>query len=148
MLFFTLRKTLSTSFKQAENVRETIELSVPVCGVNSLCIVVCILLMQGSTACMLQHLAMAEASSPSSSQEAIMTTVAHPQNSLLPVLNASGISPLIHPPPVTTTSSRFVIARYQPILAALVLPFPLVCSIVCIVAAVRNHRVMVSFSFV
>ena len=29
------------------------------------------------------------------------------------------------------------------IIAALVLPFPLVCSIVCIVAAGRNHRIMV-----
>jgi hypothetical protein len=125
------------SMRKADNVRETIELAVPVCGVNSLCIV-CIILIQ-APACMLHHLAMDTQAQPPGT-----VTVKHP----LPVLNASGIIPLPYEhAQAPILEHEFVIARYQPILAALALPFPLVCSIVCIVAAVRNRRVMVSSFF-
>ena len=135
ILFPILGMLVLKSMRKAENVRETIELAVPVCGVNSLCIV-CIILIQ-APACMLHHLAMdTQAQSPGA------VAVKHP----LPVLNASGVIPLPYEhAQAPILEHEFVIARYQPILAALALPFPLVCSIVCIVAAARNRRVMVRF---
>jgi hypothetical protein len=137
ILFPILGMLVLKSMRKADNVRETIELAVPVCGVNSLCIV-CIILIQ-APACMLHHLAMDTQAQPPGT-----VTVKHP----LPVLNASGIIPLPYEhAQAPILEHEFVIARYQPILAALALPFPLVCSIVCIVAAVRNRRVMVSSFF-
>jgi hypothetical protein len=117
------------SMRKAENIRETMELAVPVCGLNSLC-VMCILLMQNSI-CLSRHLSstitMADATKElhaGSPQDANWTAA---------------------PPEVPASEDRAIV-RYQPILAALALPFPLVCSVVCIVTAGRNHRVMVSLS--
>lgn len=131
VLFPVVGVLMLKSMRKAHNVRETIEVSVPVCGVNSLCIV-CVILMQGP-ACLLRHLAV----EPVQEQQ-------HDAVAALPVLNASGIVPLHDTALQPHARGGFVIARYQPILAALALPFPLVCAIVCIVASVRNHRVMVS----
>lgn len=98
--------------EKAQNVRETIELSVPVCGINSLCIV-CMILLQGP-ACIAQHFASA----------------VHDEGMVVPDHASAGNQ-----------------VRYHPILAVLLLPFPLVCSIVCIVAAGRNRRFMVRVHF-
>jgi hypothetical protein len=115
------------SMKQTKNIRETIELTVPVCGLNSLCIV-CIILMQHSM-CLSKHLSSA---------------IRMEGQKFGDVYNQSD--------PATGSGAQDNIEggeydkatiRYQPIIAALVLPFPLVCSIVCIVAAGRNHRIMV-----
>ncbi len=100
------------SMRKAENVRETMELTVPVCGVNTLCFM-CIILMQNSI-CLSKHL-----------------------SSTISMADATN-----HNWTDSHTEDRAII-RYQPILAALALPFPLVCSILCIVTAGRNHRVMV-----
>jgi hypothetical protein len=125
------------SMRKTKNIRQTIELAVPVCGLNSLCIV-CIILMQNSL-CLNRHF-----SATMSVADATKSIVPHPPmdgRNRTVLDDASAID--MHP---RTTSEEYrAIVRFQPVLAALGLPFPLVCSIVCIVSAGRNHRVMVSF---
>lgn len=116
------------SMRKASNIRETMELAVPVCALNSLCIV-CIILMQNSI-CLSKHLSatITMADTTKSLVTSGSTYYNYQQHSNTSYLDADDKA----------------VVRYQPILAALALPFPLVCSIVCIVAAGRNHRVMVS----
>ena len=125
------------SMKKAKNIRETIELTVPVCGMNSLC-TVCIILMQNSL-CLSRHLSstisMADATVSDTDYMPNMHSQTTDRNKSMPV-QANVQSHY-------QQSDDRAIVRFQPILAALALPFPLVCSIVCIVTAGRNHRVMV-----
>ena len=115
--------------EKVENVRETMELAVPMCGVNCLCVVSVILMVQGP-GCLAKHFEYAVVDVGNAAAAAAPD---------LPVLNDSSIERHMQ------YSTRRMEPKYQPILAALVLPFPLVCCIVCIVAAGRNHRLMVSF---
>jgi hypothetical protein len=125
------------SMRRTKNIRQTIELAVPVCGMNSLCIV-CIILMQNSL-CLSRHF-----SATMSVVDATKSIVPQPlmdNNSRnRTISDASTIDTHPH-----TSEEYKAIVRFQPVLAALGLPFPLVCSVVCIVTAGRNHRVMVSF---
>ena len=108
------------SMRRTENIRETIELATPVCGLNCLCIV-CIILMMNSS-CLGAHLSSTIMSVPvweDSSSNMTLKQQAHGH-------------------------SGQAVVRYQPILAVMAMPIPLVCSIVCIVTAGRNHRTMVS----
>lgn len=105
------------SMKRTENIRETIELATPVCGLNSLCIV-CVIMMMHSE-CMDKHLSSTISSLNMASG------------------NFAGNSTSYTLPPKE-------IFRYQPVMAVLAIPIPLICSIVCMVAAARNHRSMVS----
>ena len=121
------------SMKKAVNIRETIELAVPVCGLNSLC-VMCIILMQHSI-CLSRHLSSTISMADTTKSIGAVNDDGLGRNNYTASMSSSQI--LQQPADVQA------IVRFQPILAALGLPFPLMCSIVCIVAAGRNHRVMV-----
>jgi hypothetical protein len=123
------------SMRKTKNIRQTIELAVPVCGLNSLCIV-CIILMQNSL-CLNRHF-----SATMSVVDTTKSIVPHP---LMDSRNRTNSDAGTISMPSHTSEEYKAIVRFQPVLAALGLPFPLVCSVVCIVTAGRNHRVMVSF---
>jgi hypothetical protein len=136
VLFPVVGVLMLKSMMKTDNVRETIELAVPVCALNSLSIV-CIIMVQGSS-CLLKNLSYSMGMDPSHGQGQIASN-------RLPWTNQSSTDRLPTPSPAASAGDgAIMVLRYQPILAALALPFPLVCSIVCIVAAVRNRRVMVS----
>ncbi len=120
-IFFPIAGVLMLkSMRKAENVRETIELTVPVCALNSMCIALIIMLQ--APACLMKHFS----------------------STIVGLVQPGGG----HGTSLENANHPMVLMRYQPILAALALPFPLVCSIVCIVAAGRNHRFMVSLGLV
>jgi len=116
ILFPIIGVLMIKSMRKTKNVRETIELAVPVSALNSMC-VACIIVLQ-APACLLKHFS-----------STIVMGLVSPHHSGGDRLESS--------------DNPMVLVRYQPILAALALPFPLVCAIVCIVAAGRNHRFMV-----
>jgi hypothetical protein len=129
------------SMRKTQNIRETMELTVPLCGMNSLCIM-CIILMQNSI-CLGRHLSstitMADATQVLHAAEEArgpvnLTAAAMPAQEQY--LQEQGTAS-------HASAEDRAIIRYQPILAALALPFPLVCSLVCIVTAGRNNRIVV-----
>lgn len=144
ILFPIIGVLMLKSMRKAESVRETIELTVPVCGLNSLCIA-CIIMIQ-APACLMRHLSSTiielggGIGSSSGAAAAAFYDAAAAGNTNVTEGVVGGENVLAH----SAAETPMVLMRYQPILAALVLPFPLVCSIVCIVSAGRNHRFMVS----
>ena len=184
VLFPIVGVLMLKSMKRARNVRQTMELSVPVCGLNSLCIM-CLVMMQGR-GCIMDHLystTVAHASSETNSVPSYQGGLSSPSSvPALPWLNgsfgvdhenasssnivsgfisssSSAAGSYMHASiPSASSLASHMQAGYSgdpggpqtvtvmepyPMLAAMVLPFPLVCSVVCIVSAWRNHRVMV-----
>lgn len=143
ILFPIIGVLMLKSMRKAEDVRETIELTVPVCGLNSMCIA-CVIMIK-APACLLRHMSSAiiELGGGVGSYAGAAAAAFYEASSAAAMMSnnmtSDGTEGGVHSP-----ETPMVLMRYQPILAALVLPFPLVCSIVSIVSAGRNHRFMVS----
>lgn len=118
------------SMKTAENLRETMELAVPAFGINSVCIACLIFLF--NPACFRRHLSLVVTVDSAYWYDAAVSSL-----SSSPSSNASS-SAGVH----LTPSHDDTILQLESIMSLLALPFPLVCSIVCIVAAGKNRRFM------
>jgi hypothetical protein len=139
------------SMKTAENIRETMELAVPALGINSLC-VACIIFMLNPI-CFRTHFSLVVNMDPSYYWDSGATDPVHAIGHISDaVRNQSGINETDVHQNLLSLIDGFdrsreydaVMMQLQAILALFVLPFPLVCSIVCIVSAGKNRRFMVS----
>ena len=108
------------NMRKTANIQGTMELSAPVCWLGSCICFLCIIVSIGDDSCILRHVYDFESEGRRQ----------HSHNSSSMPIQAD------------------MTLRHQPILSVMVIPFPLVCAVVAVVACSQNSHIMVSrFAF-
>ena len=135
------------TMRKTGDIRSTMEVSAPVCWLGSAICLLCVLVVSsgsmGST-CVYEHAFESENASyySYSFDDPVVTNVT--ENAWLSV-SGRRILPLIRAHNEKETGNA--VMRFQPILSVLVIPVPLVCSVVAVISCSQNSHIMVSLPF-
>ena len=124
------------NMRKTSDIRNTMELSAPVCWLGSIICLLCIVVGTAGGSCIVNHVYTSGSENDNDwNLESNMTLSSHLQAADVWIPERSRRA-------ADAYSSNI---RFQPILSVLVIPFPLVCSVIAVVSCSQSSHIMVSF---